>query len=263
RRHYRAAGRDHVPRRPPPPPHAHPAAYPAAGSRHRRQGRGAGGRRALLRPHHPRGPGRAGGPGPAADCQAGRPGGPRAPRAADPGRPRRQEPAHLLGGKGEGPARRNRYEQRQPGRRRGSYRGFQRMKHLLSTADLAKPDAVQILDTAEEMSAVSLREVKKLPVLRGRTVVNLFFEDSTRTRISFEAAAKRLSADVINFAAKGSSVSKGESLQDTAQTLQAMGADAVVIRHGASGAPRTLASSGWITAGVVNAGDGTHEHPTQ
>ncbi|MFT4052804.1 MAG: aspartate carbamoyltransferase catalytic subunit, partial [Microbacterium sp.] len=97
----------------------------------------------------------------------------------------------------------------------------------------------------------------------GKTVVNLFFEDSTRTRISFEAAAKRLSADVINFSAKGSSVSKGESLQDTAQTLQAMGADAVVIRHGASGAPHTLATSGWITAGVVNAGDGTHEHPTQ
>jgi aspartate carbamoyltransferase catalytic subunit len=93
--------------------------------------------------------------------------------------------------------------------------------------------------------------------------VNLFFEDSTRTRISFEAAAKRLSADVINFSAKGSSVSKGESLQDTAQTLQAMGADAVVIRHGASGAPQILATSGWISAGVVNAGDGTHEHPTQ
>ncbi|UNK44342.1 aspartate carbamoyltransferase catalytic subunit [Arthrobacter sulfonylureivorans] len=137
------------------------------------------------------------------------------------------------------------------------------MKHLLSTADLAKPDAVQILDTAEEMSAVSLREVKKLPVLRGRTVVNLFFEDSTRTRISFEAAAKRLSADVINFAAKGSSVSKGESLKDTAQTLEAMGADAVVIRHWASGAPARLAGSGWIDATVVNAGDGTHEHPTQ
>jgi aspartate carbamoyltransferase catalytic subunit len=107
------------------------------------------------------------------------------------------------------------------------------------------------------------REIKKLPTLRGKTIVNLFFEDSTRTRISFEAAAKRLSADVINFSAKGSSVSKGESLQDTAQTLQAMGADAVVIRHGASGAPQTLATSGWITAGVVNAGDGTHEHPTQ
>ena len=113
------------------------------------------------------------------------------------------------------------------------------------------------------MAGTQRREVKKLPTLRGKTVVNLFFEDSTRTRISFEAAAKRLSADVINFSAKGSSVSKGESLQDTAQTLQAMGADAVVIRHGASGAPRTLATSGWITAGVVNAGDGTHEHPTQ
>src|SRR5688500_15463015 len=117
------------------------------------------------------------------------------------------------------------------------------MRHLLSTEDLDKSDAIRILDTAEEMAAVSEREVKKLPVLRGRTVVNLFFEDSTRTRISFEAAAKRLSADVINFAAKGSSVSKGESLKDTALTLQAMGADAVVIRHSASGAPHTLARS--------------------
>lgn len=137
------------------------------------------------------------------------------------------------------------------------------MKHLLSTDGLTAADAIRILDTAEEMAVVGEREVKKLPALRGRTVVNLFFEDSTRTRISFEAAAKRLSADVINFAAKGSSVSKGESLKDTAQTLQAMGADAVVIRHHASGAPRTLATSGWITAGVINAGDGTHEHPTQ
>ncbi|WP_285724630.1 aspartate carbamoyltransferase catalytic subunit [Psychromicrobium xiongbiense] len=137
------------------------------------------------------------------------------------------------------------------------------MRHLLSTADLSLADALQILDTTEEMSSVGQREVKKLPALRGRTVVNLFFEDSTRTRISFEAAAKRLSADVINFAARGSSVSKGESLKDTAQTLEAMGADAVVIRHPASGAPKRLASSDWINAGVVNAGDGTHEHPTQ
>ena len=105
--------------------------------------------------------------------------------------------------------------------------------------------------------------MKKLPTLRGRTVVNLFYEDSTRTRISFEMAAKRLSADVINFAAKGSSVSKGESLKDTALTLEAMGADAVVIRHGASGAPHRLANAGWIGGSVVNAGDGTHEHPTQ
>ncbi len=137
------------------------------------------------------------------------------------------------------------------------------MRHLLSTKSLPREDAIRLLDVAEDMADVQEREVKKLPTLRGKTVVNLFFEDSTRTRISFEAAAKRLSADVINFSAKGSSVSKGESLQDTAQTLQAMGADAVVIRHGASGAPRTLATSGWITAGVVNAGDGTHEHPTQ
>jgi aspartate carbamoyltransferase catalytic subunit len=137
------------------------------------------------------------------------------------------------------------------------------MRHLLDTRTLARDDALRILDIAEDMADTQSREVKKLPTLRGKTVVNLFFEDSTRTRISFEAAAKRLSADVINFAAKGSSVSKGESLKDTAQTLQAMGADAVVIRHSASGAPRTLATSGWISAGVVNAGDGTHEHPTQ
>ncbi|WP_454118802.1 aspartate carbamoyltransferase catalytic subunit [Microbacterium lacticum] len=137
------------------------------------------------------------------------------------------------------------------------------MRHLLDTQTLSRADALRILDVAEDMRDTQSREMRKLPTLRGKTVVNLFFEDSTRTRISFEAAAKRLSADVINFSAKGSSVSKGESLKDTAQTLQAMGADAVVIRHDASGAPRTLATSGWITAGVVNAGDGTHEHPTQ
>ncbi len=137
------------------------------------------------------------------------------------------------------------------------------MRHLLSAADLSRAEAIEILDTAEQMAATQSRQIKKLPALRGLTVVNLFFEDSTRTRISFEAAAKRLSADVINFSAKGSSVSKGESLKDTAQTLQAMGADAVVIRHGASGAPYRLATSGWIDAPVLNAGDGTHQHPTQ
>lgn len=137
------------------------------------------------------------------------------------------------------------------------------MRHLLDTRTLGKDEALLILDTAEDMAATQQREVKKLPTLRGKTVVNLFYEDSTRTRISFEAAAKRLSADVINFSAKGSSVSKGESLKDTAQTLQAIGADGVVIRHPASGAPSRLASSGWIDAGVLNAGDGTHEHPTQ
>jgi aspartate carbamoyltransferase catalytic subunit len=136
-------------------------------------------------------------------------------------------------------------------------------RHLLSSADLSRDDALLVLDTAEELAAVAQRPIKKLPTLRGRTVVNLFFEDSTRTRISFEAAAKRLSADVINFSAKGSSVSKGESLKDTALTLEAMGADAVVVRHGSSGAPHRLAHSGWIRGSVVNAGDGTHEHPTQ
>ena len=137
------------------------------------------------------------------------------------------------------------------------------MKHLLSAGDLSRAEATRILDTAEELLSVAQRPIKKLPTLRGRTIVNLFFEDSTRTRISFEAAAKRLSADVINFSAKGSSVSKGESLKDTALTLQAMGADAVVIRHGASGAPHQLAHSEWTRGAVVNAGDGTHEHPTQ
>lgn len=137
------------------------------------------------------------------------------------------------------------------------------MRHLLSTRDLDRSAAVGILDVAEDMADVATREVKKLPTLRGKSVINLFFEDSTRTRISFEAAAKRLSADVINFSAKGSSVSKGESLKDTAQTLAAMGADAVIIRHPASGAAHVLAGSGWIDASVLNAGDGTHEHPTQ
>ncbi|MCU1442867.1 MAG: Aspartate carbamoyltransferase [Cryobacterium sp.] len=137
------------------------------------------------------------------------------------------------------------------------------MRHLLSTRDLGRDAAITLLDIAEDMAEVANREVRKLPTLRGKTVVNLFFEDSTRTRISFEAAAKRLSADVINFSAKGSSVSKGESLKDTAQTLAAIGADGVVIRHSASGAPQVLAASGWIDAGIINAGDGTHEHPTQ
>jgi aspartate carbamoyltransferase catalytic subunit len=137
------------------------------------------------------------------------------------------------------------------------------MRHLLSISDLDKNAAINILDTASELARVSEGAVKKLPTLRGRTIVNLFAEDSTRTRISFEAAAKRLSADVINFSAKGSSLSKGESLKDTAMTLQAMGADAVVIRHSASGAAQRLADCEWMSGSVVNAGDGTHEHPSQ
>jgi aspartate carbamoyltransferase catalytic subunit len=140
---------------------------------------------------------------------------------------------------------------------------MRQLKHLLSVRDLDRDDAIGILDLAEDMADVATRAVPKLPTLRGRTVANLFFEDSTRTRLSFEAAAKRLGADVITVSAKGSSVSKGESLKDTAQTIAAMGIDAVVLRHGASGAARVLADSGWIDAAVVNAGDGTHEHPTQ
>ncbi|CAN2202286.1 PyrB Aspartate carbamoyltransferase, catalytic chain [Candidatus Nanopelagicaceae bacterium] len=137
------------------------------------------------------------------------------------------------------------------------------MKHLLSINDIDKDFSITILDTAAEMARVSEGAVKKLPTLRGKTVVNLFAEDSTRTRISFEAAAKRLSADVINFTAKGSSISKGESLKDTAQTLQALGADAVIIRHPASGAAHRLAQGRWMNGTVINAGDGTHEHPSQ
>jgi aspartate carbamoyltransferase catalytic subunit len=135
------------------------------------------------------------------------------------------------------------------------------IRHLLSVNDLNREDVVRILDTAESFREVGTRVIKKVPALRGRTVVNLFYEDSTRTRISFELAAKRLSADVINFSTSGSSVAKGESLKDTALTLQAMGADAIVIRHSSSGAPVILTK--WVSASVLNAGDGTHEHPSQ
>jgi len=133
--------------------------------------------------------------------------------------------------------------------------------HLLSIHDVSADDVVRILDTAESFREVGTRVIKKVPALRGRTVVNLFYENSTRTRISFELAAKRLSADVINFTTSGTSVSKGESLKDTALTLQAMGADAIVIRHSSSGAPLMLTR--WVKGSVLNAGDGTHEHPTQ
>jgi len=134
-------------------------------------------------------------------------------------------------------------------------------EHLLSMHDLTAGDVTRILDTAGSFREVGSRVIKKVPALRGRTVVNLFLENSTRTRISFELAAKRLSADVINFSAGGSSVAKGESLKDTALTLQAMGADAIVVRHSSSGSPLQLTR--WVDAHVLNAGDGTHEHPTQ
>jgi aspartate carbamoyltransferase catalytic subunit len=135
------------------------------------------------------------------------------------------------------------------------------MRHLLSSSDLNLASATAILDLAEEMHQIQSRPVKKLPALRGRTIVNIFFEDSTRTRTSFEIAGKWLSADTINVSAKGSSVSKGESLRDTMLTLDAMGVDAFVIRHASSGAAAQVAS--WVKAQVINAGDGQHEHPTQ
>lgn len=135
------------------------------------------------------------------------------------------------------------------------------MRHLLSAGDLSLAEITGILDLAEEMQQVQNRPVKKLPALRGRTVINMFFEDSTRTRSSFEIAGKWLSADTINVSAKGSSTSKGESLRDTMLTLDAMGVDAFVIRHSSSGA--VAQAAGWVKAHVVNAGDGQHEHPTQ
>jgi aspartate carbamoyltransferase catalytic subunit len=134
-------------------------------------------------------------------------------------------------------------------------------RHLLSMNDLDRQDILAILDTAESMHDVQRREVKKLPTLRGRTVVNMFFEDSTRTRSSFEIAGKWLSADVINISGKGSSTSKGESLRDTVRVVTAMGVDGLVIRHGASGAAHQVAQ--WVDVVVINAGDGLHEHPTQ
>ena len=134
-------------------------------------------------------------------------------------------------------------------------------KHLLSIDDVTTDDIATLFETAAEMHDVQRRQVKKLPALRGRTVINLFFEDSTRTRSSFEIAGKWLSADTINITGKGSSASKGESLRDTVRTIAAMGVDAVVMRHAASGS--ALQVSQWIDAAVINAGDGTHEHPSQ
>src|SRR3954464_8683370 len=145
------------------------------------------------------------------------------------------------------------------------------MRHLLSVTDLDAAAATALLDTADRLRQALLgREVRKLPTLRGRTVITMFYENSTRTRVSFEVAGKWMSADTVNVSASGSSVSKGESLRDTALTLSAMGADCVIVRHPASGAAHRLAAWGGKdreTTGtptvIVNAGDGTHEHPTQ
>lgn len=137
------------------------------------------------------------------------------------------------------------------------------MKHLTSVKDLTKASAIKLLDTADEMALVNERDIRKLPTLRGKTVVNLFYENSTRTKLSFEIAAKRLSAEVLDFTVSTSSVSKGESLKDTTQTLEALGVDAVVLRHPMAGAAANLATAGWVQFAVINAGDGRHEHPTQ
>ena len=134
-------------------------------------------------------------------------------------------------------------------------------KHLLGIRDLSEDDILTILETAESLVEVSTREVKKVPVLRGKTIVNLFFEPSTRTRSSFELAAKRLSADIINFSKQSSSVTKGESLRDTVENLEAMNTDALIIRHSAAGAPHYLST--FCRSHIINAGDGAHEHPTQ
>lgn len=137
------------------------------------------------------------------------------------------------------------------------------MKHLTSISDLSRDEALQVLDTADEMALVNQREIRKLPTLRGKTVASLFYEDSTRTKLSFEIAAKRLSAEVLDFSVPTSSINKGESLKDTAQTLEALGVDAVIVRHPMAGAASNLAHQGWCNTSVINAGDGRHEHPTQ
>ncbi len=134
-------------------------------------------------------------------------------------------------------------------------------KHLLGIEPLSASDILTILDTAESMAEISTREVKKVPILRGKTIINLFYEASTRTRSSFELAAKRLSADISNFSKSTSSVVKGETLKDTIQNLEAMNTDAIIIRHASSGSPHFISS--FCSSSVINAGDGTHEHPTQ
>ncbi|MDH4075545.1 MAG: aspartate carbamoyltransferase catalytic subunit [Acidimicrobiia bacterium] len=135
------------------------------------------------------------------------------------------------------------------------------MRHLLSTEDLSPADLADLLDLTANFAEIQHRDIKKVPALRGKTVVMAFFEDSTRTRTSFDLAARRLSADVVTFSAGSSSVKKGESLRDTVETISAMGVDAIVVRHASSGVPRRLTE--WTDAAVINAGDGWHQHPTQ
>ncbi len=135
------------------------------------------------------------------------------------------------------------------------------MKHLLSIEDLGADGINEVMRLSDSFVEVSERAIPRVPALRGKTVVSLFYEDSTRTRLSFETAAKRLSADTMTFSVSSSSVNKGESLRDTVETIEAMGIDAVVVRHKSSGVPWRIAS--WVEASVINAGDGWHQHPTQ
>src|SRR4029079_14527308 len=183
---------------------------------------------------------------------------PRSPRAAAAPRLRRQEPADRARGARERPRARGGRDRRGHDHRAGGGAG---MRHLISIADLDREGIERILDRAKTFTEVSEREIKKVPALRGRRVLSLFYEASTRTRSSFELAAKSLSADVINFASSGSSVEKGESLKDTVQTLSAYQPDLIVVRTPHVGSPALVA--GWTTAAVVNAGDRKHEHPTQ
>src|ERR1700754_697520 len=134
-------------------------------------------------------------------------------------------------------------------------------KHLLDIESLSAEEIITVLDTARAFKEVGERAIKKVPALRGKTVINLFVEPSTRTRISFELAAQRLSADIINFSAEASSLKKGETLKDTARNLEALNADIIIIRHSATGAPHFL--SRVVNSSIINAGDGAHEHPTQ
>src|SRR5207302_190240 len=209
---------------------------------------GGHGRRRRLRPAPGRAAGGAGRPGPSG--------------AAHPGRLRRQEPPDQVG---RGRARPLRGERRRRRYRdlgvRGRRRGRFDVKHLLGIDDLGADGIAEVLRLADSFLEVTRRDIPKVPALRGKTVVSMFYEDSTRTRLSFETAAKRLSADTMTFSAGSSSLRKGESLLDTVRTVEAMGLDAIVVRHKSSGVPQRIA--GWIDASIINAGDGWHEHPAQ
>src|SRR5215471_7518685 len=244
-----------LPRRHPPATSATVGPHRGAGRRHRPGSRPRR-RRPLHRtdgPRRPRGRHRAR-PAPGRAARGAR--GPGPSRAAHPGRLRREEPPDegRRGRPGAPPGGRRR-------RRRDRDLGRGRVNDLLSIDDLGADGIDELLTLSESFVEVTQRDIPKIPALRGKTIVTLFYEDSTRTRLSFETAAKRLSADTMSFTAASSAVGKGESLLDTVRTIEAMGVDTMVVRHRCAGAPHRIAS--WIDAAVVNAGDGRHEHPTQ